>query len=102
VGIALHDGPLVNQHRPSVDVLFASAARTLGASAIGVLMTGMGRDGAKGLLAMRKAGASTMAQDEASSIVFGMPRAAIELDAVGKVVPADRFAAELLDAARSA
>lgn len=102
VGIALHDGPLVNRHRPSVDVLFASAARTLGASAIGVLMTGMGRDGAKGLLAMRKAGASTMAQDEASSIVFGMPRAAIELDAVGKVVPADRFAAELLDAARSA
>jgi two-component system chemotaxis response regulator CheB len=102
VGIALHDGPLVNRHRPSVDVLFASAALALGPSAIGVLMTGMGRDGAKGLLEMRKAGAATMAQDEASSIVFGMPRAAIELGAVGKVVPANRFAAELMDVVRSA
>ncbi len=100
VSIALHDGPLVNRHRPSVDVLFSSAARTLGASAIGVLMTGMGRDGAKGLLEMRKAGAMTMAQDEASSIVFGMPRAAIEIGAAAKVVGADAMAATLLDAVR--
>lgn len=100
LGIALHDGPLVNRHRPSVDVLFASAARTLGASAVGVLMTGMGRDGAKGLLSMRKAGALTIAQDEASSIVFGMPRAAIELGAAGRVVAADRIGTELLEAVR--
>ena len=100
LGIALHDGPLVNRHRPSVDVLFASAARTLGASAVGVLMTGMGRDGAKGLLAMKKAGALTIAQDEASSIVFGMPRAAIELGAVGRVVCADRIGTELLEVVR--
>ena len=100
LGIALHDGPLVNRHRPSVDVLFSSAARTLGKSAIGVLLTGMGRDGAKGLLEMRKAGALTMAQDEASSIVFGMPRAAIELGAAMKVVAADLLAATLLEAAR--
>ena len=100
IGIALKDGPLVNRHRPSVDVLFSSAARMLGASAIGVLLTGMGRDGAKGLLEMRKAGALTMAQDEASSIVWGMPRAAIEIGAAMKVVAADLIAATLLDAAR--
>lgn len=100
IGIALHDGPLVNRHRPSVDVLFSSAARTLGSAAIGVQMTGMGRDGAKGLLEMRKAGAMTMAQDEASSIVFGMPRAAIELGAAAKVVAAHGMAAALLNAVK--
>lgn len=98
ISIRVEDGPLVNRHRPSVDVLFESVARILGPYALGVLMTGMGRDGAKGLLAMKKAGAVTLAQDEASSVVFGMPRAAIELGAVGKVVPADRLAVEALDA----
>jgi len=100
IGVALDDGPLVNRHRPSVDVLFSSAARTLGASAIGVLLTGMGRDGAKGLLEMRKAGSLTVAQDEASSTVFGMPRAAIELGAAARVLAADRISGALLEAVR--
>jgi two-component system chemotaxis response regulator CheB len=76
----------VNRHRPSVDVLFQSCARHLGRNAVGVIMTGMGDDGARGLLAMRQAGARTLAQDEASSVVFGMPNAAIEIGAVGGVV----------------
>ena len=98
--VALHDGPLVNRHRPSVDVLFSSAARTLGGAAAGVLLTGMGRDGAHGLLEMRTAGALTMAQDEASSIVFGMPKAAIEIGAAAKVLPVDLIAPALLRVAR--
>ncbi|MDP9190990.1 MAG: chemotaxis response regulator protein-glutamate methylesterase [Acidobacteriota bacterium] len=100
IRVALHDGPLVNRHRPSVDVLFSSAARTLGAEAVGVLLTGMGRDGAQGLLEMRTSGALTMAQDEASSIVFGMPKAAIEIGAAAKVLPADLIGAALLRAGR--
>jgi two-component system, chemotaxis family, protein-glutamate methylesterase/glutaminase len=98
--IALHDGPLVNRHRPSVDVLFSSAARMLGDAAAGILLTGMGRDGAQGLLEMRTAGALTMAQDEASSVVFGMPKAAIDLGAAAKVLPADLIGATLLRLAR--
>jgi len=77
----------VNRHRPSVDVLFRSAAEAAGANAIGVILTGMGRDGAAGLLAMRQAGAHTLAQDEASCVVFGMPREAIALGAADEVVP---------------
>jgi two-component system chemotaxis response regulator CheB len=79
-------GPLVSRHRPSVDVLFRSAARYAGKNAIGVIMTGMGDDGAKGLFEMKQAGAFTIAQDEASSIVFGMPKEAIKLNAVDKVL----------------
>ncbi|HYI08732.1 MAG TPA: chemotaxis response regulator protein-glutamate methylesterase [Thermoanaerobaculia bacterium] len=100
LGIALHDGPLVNRHRPSVDVLFSSAARMLGDAAAGILLTGMGRDGAQGLLEMRTAGALTMAQDEASSVVFGMPKAAIDLGAAAKVLPADLIGVTLLRLAR--
>jgi two-component system, chemotaxis family, protein-glutamate methylesterase/glutaminase len=81
------DGPRVSGHRPSVDVLFHSVARAAGANAVGVLLTGMGEDGADGLLAMRQAGAATLAQDEASCVVFGMPRAAIERGAVDAVLP---------------
>lgn len=79
-------------HVPSVDVLFSSAARVFGPRAIGILLTGMGSDGARGLLAMAKAGAHTIAQDEASCIVFGMPRAAISLGAAGVVAPIGRIA----------
>ncbi len=81
----LSDDPPVNRHRPSVDVLFRSAAQHAGKNAIGVILTGMGRDGAAGLLEMRKAGAFTLAQDEASCIVFGMPREAIALGAADEI-----------------
>lgn len=77
----------VNRHRPSVDVLFRSAARELGGSAIGVLLTGMGKDGADGLLQMHRAGAWTIAQDEASCVVYGMPREAVSLGAAHEVLP---------------
>ena len=92
------DAP-VNRHRPSVDVLFHSCADVAGASAVGVLMTGMGDDGARGLLAMRRAGAMTLAQDEASCVVFGMPRVAIELGAAAQVVPLGRLAEAALASA---
>jgi two-component system, chemotaxis family, protein-glutamate methylesterase/glutaminase len=84
--IEIKDGPLVNRHKPSVDVLFRSAAITAGANAVGVIMTGMGDDGAKGLLEMKQAGAYTIAQDEQSCVVFGMPKEAIKLGAVDKVM----------------
>ncbi len=83
--------PPMNLHRPSVDFLFLSAAKFLGADAIGVIMTGMGRDGANGMLEMKKAGAWNIAQDEASSVIFGMPREAIELGAVNEVAPLNRL-----------
>ncbi|MBA3593628.1 MAG: chemotaxis response regulator protein-glutamate methylesterase [Polaromonas sp.] len=89
------DDAAVNRHRPSVDALFMSMARTAGAQAIGLLMTGMGADGAEGLLAMRHAGAITLAQDEASSIVFGMPRQAIALGAAQEVIGLTQVAARL-------
>jgi two-component system, chemotaxis family, protein-glutamate methylesterase/glutaminase len=85
--VQLKDGPAVHHQRPSVDVLFHSVARQAGPDAIGALCTGMGRDGAQGLLAMRQAGAHTIAQDEETSVVFGMPREAIHLDAVDKIAP---------------
>ena len=84
--VELKDGPLVSRHRPSVDVLFRSAARYSGKNAVGVIMTGMGDDGAKGMLEMKEAGAVTIAQDEATCIVFGMPKEAIKLGGVDKVL----------------
>lgn len=90
--VELADGPLVSRHRPSVDVLFKSVAHTGGANVVGVLLTGMGHDGAEGLLALRRAGAHTIAQDEATSVVFGMPREAIQLGAAEHVVPLPRIA----------
>ena len=90
------DAP-VNGHRPSVDVLFDSVARTAGAKAVGVILTGMGRDGAQGLLAMRKAGAATIGQDEASCVVYGMPRVASDIGAVTRQLPLERIGAEIID-----
>lgn len=89
------DGPLVSRHRPSVDVLFRSVAQAAGHNATGVLLTGMGDDGAAGLLELRQAGADTIAQDEASCVVFGMPRAAIALGAAARIVPLRAVADEL-------
>jgi two-component system chemotaxis response regulator CheB len=93
--VEVKDGPLVNRHRPSVDVLFRSAARYSGQNATGVLLTGMGNDGAKGLLELQESGAHTIAQDEASSVVFGMPKEAIKLGAADKVVGLERLASYL-------
>lgn len=90
------DGPLVSRHRPSVDVLFRSVATAAGASAIGVILTGMGADGADGLATMKRAGASTIAQDEASCVVFGMPREAIKRGAVDRVLPVSEIANALI------
>lgn len=94
--VEIKDGPLVSRHRPSVDVLFRSAARYAGGNAIGVIMTGMGDDGAKGLSEMKEARAFTIAQDEQSCVVFGMPCEAIRLGCVDKVLPLDRIAGEVL------
>ena len=94
------DGPPVNRHRPSVDVLFRSVARFAGSNAVGVIMTGMGDDGARGLKEMRDAGATTIAQDEASCVVFGMPREAIKLGAVDQVLPLSQIAPALVAADR--
>lgn len=85
--VAVKDGPLVNRHKPSVDVLFRSVAQIAGKNAIGIIMTGMGDDGAKGLLEMKEVGAHTIAQDEKSCVVFGMPKEAIKLNAVDKILP---------------
>ncbi len=94
--VEVKEGPLVNRHRPSVDVLFRSAARYAGANAVGVIMTGMGDDGAKGLLEMKEAGARTIAQDEKSCVVFGMPKEAIKLGGVDKVLPLDEIAPHVI------
>ncbi len=98
--VEVKDGPLVCRHRPSVDVLFRSAARYAGQNAVGVIMTGMGDDGARGLLEMREAGAYTIAQDEATCIVFGMPKEAIKLNGVSKVLPLESIAGGVLSRCR--
>ncbi len=90
--VEVKEGPLVNRHRPAVDVLFRSAARYAGKNAIGIIMTGMGNDGARGLLELKESGAYTIAQDEASCVVFGMPKEAIKLDAAHKILPLDKIA----------
>jgi two-component system chemotaxis response regulator CheB len=94
--VEIKDGPLVSRHRPSVDVLFRSAARYAGKNAVGVIMTGMGDDGAHGMLEMKQAGAINIAQDEASCIVFGMPNEAIKLGGVDLVRPLDAISREVL------
>jgi two-component system chemotaxis response regulator CheB len=99
--VELDEGAPVLRHRPSVDVLFRSVAETMGANAVGVLLTGMGADGADGLLAMKRAGASTIAQDESSCVVFGMPKEAIDRGAVDVVLPLSKIAAGILQRAPS-
>ena len=89
------DGPPVNRHKPSVDVLFRSAAECAGKDLLALILTGMGDDGARGLLEMKEAGALTIAQDEESSVVFGMPKEAIMRGAATKVVPLGQVAAEI-------
>lgn len=85
--VEVKDGPLVDRHRPSVNVLFQSAAQTAGANAIGVILTGMGDDGATGMLKLKEAGAATIAQDEATCVVYGMPKCAVELGAIDHILP---------------
>ena len=94
--VEVFDGEPVNRHRPSVDVLFRSVARTAGAHALGIIMTGMGNDGAHALKEMHDAGATTIAQDKASSIVFGMPMEAIKLGAVDYTLPLNQIAAAIV------
>jgi two-component system chemotaxis response regulator CheB len=98
--VDIKDGPLVCRHRPSVDVLFRSAARYAGKNAVAVIMTGMGDDGARGMLEMKEAGAATIAQDEATSVVFGMPNEAIKLGAVDEILPLPSIARAVLSRAR--
>jgi two-component system chemotaxis response regulator CheB len=95
--VKLWDSPPVNLHKPSVDVLFASAAEQLGKNGIGVILTGMGKDGAQGLLSMKAKGAFTIAQDEATSIVYGMPKEAVRLNAVDKIMPLEHIPNELVN-----
>lgn len=95
--VEVRDGPLVNHHRPSVDVLFRSVAQAAGRNAVGVILTGMGDDGARGLLSMHRAGARTLAQDEASCVVYGMPRAAVEMGAVDESVGLAQMGAAIMD-----
>jgi two-component system chemotaxis response regulator CheB len=95
--VEIKEGPLVSRHRPSVDVLFRSAARYAGKNAIGVIMTGMGDDGAKGMLELKDTGALTIAQDEKSCVVFGMPNEAIKLGGVDKILPLESLAGYVIN-----
>jgi two-component system, chemotaxis family, protein-glutamate methylesterase/glutaminase len=98
--VEVADGPLVNRHKPSVDVLFRSAAKYAGGNALGIIMTGMGDDGARGLKEMHDAGAKTIAQDEASCVIFGMPKEAIKLDAVDQTMALDQIPAAIVGFSR--
>ncbi|MNP13225.1 Chemotaxis response regulator protein-glutamate methylesterase of group 2 operon [compost metagenome] len=94
--VRLDQGPPVNGHRPSVDVMFESLARCAGRNLLAALLTGMGKDGARGLLAIREAGGHTIAQDEDSCVVYGMPREAAEIGAAGEILALERIAGALL------
>jgi two-component system chemotaxis response regulator CheB len=94
--VHLSEAERVNGHRPSVDVMFASVLKTYRDRCVGVILTGLGRDGAEGLLALRQAGAETIGQDEASSVVYGMPKAAFELGAVARQFPLERIGERIL------
>jgi two-component system chemotaxis response regulator CheB len=96
--VTVKDGPRVHHQRPAVDVLFHSVARCAGKNSVGALLTGMGADGAKGMVAMRESGAYTIAQDEDSCIVFGMPAEAIKLDGADEITPLGDIAASLITA----
>jgi two-component system, chemotaxis family, protein-glutamate methylesterase/glutaminase len=95
--VEVRGGPPVNRHRPSVDVLFRSVATTAGSNAVGVILTGMGGDGAQGMLEMRQAGARTIAQDEDSCVVFGMPKVAIQLGGADEVLPLKAIAGRIVE-----
>jgi len=96
----IDDGPPINRHKPAVDVLFRSVAESAGANAIGAILTGMGDDGARGLLDLRNAGAPTLVQDEATSVVWGMPGSAVRIGAAEEMVPLERIAERLMALAR--
>ncbi|HTB96818.1 MAG TPA: chemotaxis response regulator protein-glutamate methylesterase [Terracidiphilus sp.] len=98
--VEVREGPLVCRHRPSVDVLFRSAARYAGSNSIGVILTGMGDDGARGMLEMKQAGAATIAEDESTCVVFGMPKEAIRLGGAEKVIPLHKIPGAILNLAR--
>ena len=100
--VRLNQDPPVNRHRPAVDVMFDSVARYAGGNSLGVILTGMGGDGARGMLEMKKSGAYTIAQDEASCVVFGMPKEAIKMGGVDKILPLDQIPAAILTHVKSA
>ena len=97
--VKVRQGEKVSGFRPSVDVLFGSCARYLGPNSVGAILTGMGRDGAAGLLAMRNAGAHTIAQDEATCVVYGMPKEAAAMNAAARILPLDRISSALVTSA---
>jgi len=99
--VKIKEGPMVHYQRPSVDVLFQSVARHVGRNAVGVLLTGMGADGAKGLLEMKNSDARTIAQDEETCVVFGMPGEAIKLGAAERIVPLPRIAGTIVELIQS-
>jgi two-component system chemotaxis response regulator CheB len=98
--VEVRDGPPVNRHRPSVDVLFRSVAQCAGRNALGIILTGMGDDGARGLKEMHDAGARTVAQDEATSVVYGMPKEAVKLGAADRSLPLSEVGAAMVEYGR--